>query len=214
MQRFEQTTKRKVYLTGKDRVIDTLLRMVRALSELMYSVLFTSILMAIAFFLIIFQLVIRYESLLGHDYIDEFTKDLYSVGVYDLPCGGGIITNPIGVSRWLRLGYGRKGAISGCVRLLSEGPLTNDRERLVVSLATSVLYRLGNLTTIDRLQGLRNELLHTLASSEGAPQIQLDAKTRLAYVEALVAGLCQRYNVGLPTGISPLNDDGIRYWFY
>ena len=208
-----RNTKSKAYLTWKDRVIGTLSRRVRALSELMYGVLFTVIQMVIAFFLIIFQLVIRCESLLGRDHIEEFTNDIYSVGVYDLPCGGGIITNPIGVSRWLRLGYGRKRAISGCVRLLSEGPLTNDRERLVVGLATSVLYRLGNLTTIDRLQGLRNELLHTLASSEGASQTQSDAKTRLAYVEALVAGLCQRYNVDLPTGISPLNDDGIRYWF-
>lgn len=214
MQRFEQTAKRRVHLTWTDRVIHRLSRLGKALSELMYRVLFTLIQVAVAFFLILFQLVIRYESVLGHDYIEEFAKDIYSVGVYDLPCGGGIITNPIGASRWLRLGYGRKGAASRCIRLLSEGPLTNDQERRVVGLAGSVLYRLGDLTTIDQLHELRNELLQTSASSEVAYQSQSDAKIRLGYVEALIAGLCNRYSVGLPTGVKPLNDDGIRYWFY
>ena len=99
MRRFEQTTKSRVHLPWTARVIHTLSRLGRGLSERMYGVLFTFIQVAEVCLLLLFQLVVRYESVLGGDDIEEFAEDVYSVGVYDLPCGGGIVTNPLGVSR-------------------------------------------------------------------------------------------------------------------
>ena len=76
-----------------------------------------------------------------------------------------------------------------------------------------MLYRLGDSTTIEQLQGLRNKLLQPMSSSETITQSQSDIQIRLKHTEVLIAGLCQRLNIEIPDNIPPLDEDGIRYWF-
>ena len=84
----------------------------------------------------------RYQTISGRQDGAGLARELERFGVYDLPCGGGFITDPGKASRWLWLGYGREGAASRCLNLLSQGPLASDQDKLRVALACDVLYRL------------------------------------------------------------------------
>ncbi len=134
--------------------------------------------------------------------------------MYDLPCGGGFITDPQKAAWWLRWGYGRAAAASRCQSLLSHGPLAGEQEGRRVALACDVLYRLGDATTIEELRRWRGELLRLRASSGSATSGDSNVQTRLRYAESLIAGLCQRLSLEVPDGIPPLDEEQIQYWFY
>jgi hypothetical protein len=186
----------------------------RALFGFLGAALLTLALVSQGFASILFLLTARYQTLLGREDVAGFARELEQFGVYDLPCGGGFLTDPEKASRWLRLGYGRERAASRCQNLLSQGPLASDQERLRVALACDVLYRLGDATTVEELRRLRGGLLRLQPSSGGATSGDSKVQTRLKYAESLIAGLCQRLGLEIPDGIPPLDEDQIRYWFY
>ncbi len=167
-----------------------------------------------AFASIFFLFTARYQTILGREDVADFAREVEEFGVYDLPCGGGFITDPEKAAWWLRLGYGRAGAASRCRNLLSQGPLASEQEGRRVGLACDVLYRLGDATTIEGLRRLRGELLRLQASSGGATSGDSNVQTRLGYAERLIAGLCQRLGLEIPDGIPPLDEEQIQYWFY
>lgn len=210
---FSRQNKGKVHSIGISQPVSKLSRLWWKLSWIFLWSLLPLAVACAGFFLIIFLLLARFQSFIGQENIEGFSQSIDHFGIYDLPCGGGIITNPKVATRWLRWGYGQKGAASRCILLLSKGPLTNDREKVIVSLARQVLYRLGDSTTIDQLQGLHKELLQPLSSSETNPQSRSDIQTRLKYTEVLIAGLCQRLSIEIPDDIPPLDEDEVRYWF-
>ena len=179
----------------------------------LYGILFPLGLFAEVMFLILFLLLARFDSFTNCEDIEDFSRDLEHFGVYDLPCGGGIITNPGGATRWLRRGYGQKGVASRCILLLSKGPFTKDLEKIITGVACDVLYRLGDSASIEQLRKLRNELLQAFSSPEATSETQSDVQTRLKYTEALIAGLCQRLNIEAPESITPLDKEGVRSWF-
>ena len=213
MKIFNRQKRDKIYSTGIRQSFSKLSRLWWKLSWIFLWSLLPLEIACEGLVLIIFLLSARYDSITGCEDIEDFSRNLEYFGVYDLPCGGGIITNPDGAARWLRRGYGQKGAASRCIFLLSRGPLTNDSEKLTVSLACDLLYRLGDSTTIDQLQGLRNKLLQQISSSETITQSQSDIQIRLKYTEVLIAGLCQRLSIEIPDNIPSLDEDGVRYWF-
>ena len=215
MIRYMQASRGRTNSTWKSRVLDMLSGFRDKLSWFfLYGVLFPLGLFVEVIVLILFLLLAKYDSITGCEDIEDFSRHLEYFGVYDLPCGGGIITNPGGATRWLRRGYGQKGTVSRCILLLSKGPFTNDLEKIITGVACGVLYKLGNLTSIEKLRKLRNEFLQELSSPDATPEIQSDIQTRLKYIEALIAGLCQRLGMVIPDDIPALDEDGIRYWFY
>ena len=214
MKRHIQIAKNKAILTIKNRIINILLGFRNILSWFfLYGVLLPFGLLAEVIFLILFLLFAKYDSITDCKDIKDFSRNLEHFGVYDLPCGGGIITNPGTATRWLKRGYGQKGTIIRCMLLLSEGPFASDLEKNIAGVACDVLYRLGNSASIEQLLKLRDDLLMVLSSHETTSQNRSVIQTKLKYIEALIAGLCKRLNIGVPDGITPLDEEGIRRWF-
>lgn len=214
IRQYGRVRKGKVHSIRTSRSLSKLSRLWETLSWIFLWSLLPLELVAEGYSLILFLLIARFDSLVGYENIADFSRDMEHFGIYDLPCGGGIITNPSGATRWLRRGYGQRGAEYRCILLLSKGPLTSEKEKIIFGLAQCSLYKLGDSITIERLQKLRIELLQALSSSGTTAQSRSDMLTRLKDVEALIAGLCQRLGMVIPDDIPPLDEDGIRYWFH
>ena len=144
IRQYGRVRKGKVHSIRTSRSLSKLSRLWETLSWIFLWSLLPLELVAEGYSLILFLLIARFDSLVGYENIADFSRDMEHFGIYDLPCGGGIITNPSGATRWLRRGYGQKGAASRCILLLSKGPLTNSQEERIVGLARCVLYRLGD----------------------------------------------------------------------
>ena len=209
-----QTARDKTDPRSTNPVAHTLSWPQRVLLGLLGGALLALALVSGAFASILFLFAARCQTILGREDVAGFARELEAFGVYDLPCGGGFITDPEKAAWWLRWGYGREGAASRCQNLLARGPLASDQEGRRVALACDVLYRLGDATTIEELRRWRGELLCLQASSGGATSGDPEVQKRLSYAESLIAGLCQRLGREIPDGIQPLDEDQVRYWFY
>ena len=149
-------------------------------------------------FLIFFILIARLDSITCHQDLEDFSKNLDHFGIYDLPCGGGIITNPDAATRWLRRGYGQEGAVSRCILLISKGPITSGWEQVRIGVACEVVNALGDAATIDKLQKLHDELLSKIPSSETSAQNQSDLQTRLKDIDSLITKLREHLGIESP----------------
>lgn len=116
----------------------------------------------------------------------RFVRDLFEYGVYVLPCGGGVISEPRHAIFHLRRKYGKEGLCRGCLELIR-----NDDDEWpegVYGTAWHVVCRLADEAFLDRLL----------------------AERRDKRLDRLIAALCHRLKRPLPEGIAPLTEKEIQ----
>jgi hypothetical protein len=131
----------------------------------------------------------------------EFLSNLTEEELYDLPCGGGIVTS----QRWaidaLKAKYGMEGVRQRCLELLT-APRNGGTEPLSPDAAFAlegVLYHCGNRAALARLiEHHRGEVAAGRRSTDGYGQSVSGPNQRL------IAALCRRLHMRLPAGIPRL----------
>lgn len=121
--------------------------------------------------------------------LEQFYDDLFSKGLYVLPCGGGALPEIKKALAALEPRYGAERLRALCLELLFETPGEAIRVPEVLAVAAGVLYHVADEATLESLQRLRAE---GRTASSGT-------------LDALISGLCDRFGKPMPEGIEPLD---------
>jgi len=119
----------------------------------------------------------------------RFIRDLFEYGVYVLPCGGGVFSEPRHAIYYLEDKYGRNGLLYGCWELVQ-----NDNIELpegVGGTAWGVVYHLADDAFLSQLIAERTE--HRF--------------------DHLIAYSCHRLKRPVPDGIAPLTEEQLQNTF-
>ncbi len=131
----------------------------------------------------------------------EFLSNLTEEEVYDLPCGGGLVTSQHWAIDSLKAKYGREGVRQRCLELLT-APRSDNTEGLSHEKAFAlegVLYHCGNRTALARLIEHHHGEVATQSSWTDCYGQRVPGPN-----ERLIAALSRRLHVRLPAGIPPL----------
>ena len=141
------------------------------------------------------------------DELRIFARDPFRKGVYVLPCGGGVISEPRKAIYYLRSRYGDDGLRRRCLRLVRQETTCPDNgEGLlegVWSTATGILYHLADEEVLAELW------LVFQSQARNRPELPHDGSyCILGSVESLIVLISNRLQRPLPTGVRPLPPDG------
>jgi hypothetical protein len=125
----------------------------------------------------------------------DFASDLFRSGIYVLPCGGGVISEPRRAVRELESKYGQEGLMRESRILLFETPLDSKYPEGSRAVATGIIYLLADGEIFRDLVEMRSQW------REGPG----DLPGRILTIEALISGIAFRLQLPCPEGLAPMD---------
>jgi hypothetical protein len=130
--------------------------------------------------------------------LQQFVAELFDHGLYVLPCGGGALSEPLLALSSLEPLYGREELCRLSLELLLDVPRELARPVEVLKVATGLLYHVGDVAALERLKAALTRPL---------------CKANHHLIQTAVAGLCSRFGLHLPEGVTPLDEQEMYYLF-
>jgi hypothetical protein len=132
------------------------------------------------------------------DELREFVSSMYGPGFHVLSCGGGVDIEPGKLFKAMAPSYAEDELCRLCMELLLDTPREAVRVPEFVYGALGILYYVADRPALDRL----------IAALDDP-----DVPCGESVVRYAVAGLCARFELPLPEGVEPLDEQHMYYVF-
>lgn len=125
----------------------------------------------------------------------DFARDLFRHGVYVLPCGGGVISEPRRALAELERRYGREGLLRESRILLLEAPCEGPYPEGSEAVAMGIIYHLAEGELLRDLVETRRRWLES----------DVDLPGRMRTIETLISGIAPKLGLPCPEGVAPMD---------